>query len=403
MTRRITIASQKGGVGKTTVTINLGYSLRRLGTKVLIVDADPQGGVATACKSTGIEKKGLVQVLRGEISLDQAVVPLKGHQLSMLGTGMSKPEDLIYFEEQVAANRLSELFASWSSDFDFVLFDAPVGVGSVTRELLSVSDSLLQVINCRAGTVKTISKLLNLYVWIRKNRNPALKLEGILFNMMTEASKIEERISKQLISRLPARLFFNTRIPSDPIFEIASLKGVPLEELSAGRAIGKNFMELAIEVDTKKHQDVGDMLSGDEYEIASEDDPGDGIPDGTAVKHVDKIKEALEELCISGGFYGAVVADVMGFSLADYHSPLDVDSLATYSSLLGEALAKAGSIIDMPEANNLIMDINSTDKMLLHRFSILDDQYSLVAVCPQEVEAIGEVSLAATRIAGALS
>ena len=401
MTRKIVIASQKGGVGKTTVAINLGYSLRRLGSKVLLVDTDPQGGVATVCKRKELNSNGLVQVLRGEVSFDDAVVPLMGEQLYVIGTGITVPEDVAFFEEEVMGQKLRNLFSSGLDTYDFVLFDAPVGVGFITRELLACSDSLLQVINCRAGTAKTVSRLLNLYVWMRKNVNQSLKLEGILFNMVDDTDQIEQKIMKQLMSRLPVKLFFNSVIPSDSIFEIAALKGVSLEQLEAGHGIAKKFMEMAVEVDSRKHQSVGELLYGEEEEISVLDDGQE--ENNASGEYVDKIREVLADLCGNGGFYGAVVADGMGFSLADYESPLSVDALSTYSSLLGEALSKAGSIIEMPEANNLVMDINENDKMLLHRFAILDDLYSLVAVCSQENEAIGEISLAANRIAGILS
>ena len=401
MTRKIVIASQKGGVGKTTVAINLGYSLRRLGSKVLVVDADPQGGIASICKTKELNSKGLVQILRGDISFSEAVLPLKGDQLHVLGTGMASPEDVAYFEEEVMGKRLHTLFESGLESYDFVLFDAPVGVGFIARELLACSDSLLQVINCRAGTAKTVSRLLNLYVWMRKNFNKSLKLEGLLFNMVDETNEIEQKIMKQLMSRLPVKLFFNSIIPHDPIFEIAALKGVSFEELEAGKGIAKKFMEMAVEVDSRIHQSVGDLVYGEEEDISALEDGQEETNDSG--EYVDKIREVLADLCSNGGFYGAIVADDMGFSLADYQSPLAVDALSTYSSLLSETLSKAGSIIEMPEANNLVMDINENDKMLLHRFVILDDLYCLVAICSQENEALGEISLAATRIAGVLS
>lgn len=403
MTRKITIASQKGGVGKTAVTINLAYSLRRLGKKVLIVDGDSQGGVATACRLKILNSKGLVQVLRGEFTLAEVAVPLDGENLAVVGTGISGPADIVFFEEQVAAKKMGPLFAGEVGGYDFVLYDAPVGLGVVTRELFAISDSFIQVLTCRAGAVTTLAKLLNLYIWIRNNFNPDLKIEGILFNMLNGASVIEERIVKQLKSRLPAKLFFDTGIPFDEVFEVASIKAVPLEKLPAGHRVARDFMTLAVEVDTRKHQFVGDLLFGEDGDFAALEESQDKESSRATLQHRDEIKDALQEMCENGGFYGAVVADEMGFPLADYSSPIGVDALATCSSLLGEALVKAGSIIEMAEVNNMTMDINAEDKLVLHRFDILDEAYVLVAVCPQEVEALGEVGLAAARIAKSLS
>lgn len=403
MTRKITIASQKGGVGKTAVTINLAYSLRRLGKKVLIVDGDSQGGVATACRLKVLNSKGLVQVLKGEHSLAEVTVPLDGDGLAVIGTGINKPEDIVFFEEQAAAKNLGSLFETDLSDYDFVLYDAPVGVGVVTRELFSISDSFIQILNCRAGTVITLSKLLNLYIWIRNNFNSDLKIEGILFNMFNDSSVIENKIVKQLKSRLPTKLFFDTSIPFDEVFEVASIKALPLEKLAAGHRVARDFMALAVEVDTKKHQFVGDVLFGDAYDFTSMEDSSEEESANAALQHRDEIKDALKEMCESVGFYGAVVADEMGFPLADYSSPIGIDALAACSSLLGEALVKAGSIIEMSDVNNMAMDINAEDKLVLHRFAILEEWYFLVVVCPQDVDALGEIGLAAARIANFLS
>jgi chromosome partitioning protein len=403
MTRKITIASQKGGVGKTAVTINLAYSLRRLGKKVLIVDGDPQGGVATACRLKILHSIGLVQVLKGERTLAGVAVPLEGDELAVIGTGITGPEDIVFFEEQAAAGKLGPLLTGDLGAYDFVLFDAPVGVGVITRQLLSISDSFIQVLNCRAGTVITLSKLLNLYLWIRKNFNPELKIEGILFNMLNSASVIENKIVKQLKSRLPAKLFFDATIPFDHVFEVASIKALPLEKLAAGHRVARDFMALAVEVETRKHQFVGDTLFGDDYDFAAIAETQEETSGSAALKNRDEIKEALKEMCDGAGFYGAVVADEMGFPLADYSSPIGVDALATCSSLLAEALVKAGSIIEMADINNLLVDINEDDKLVLHRFSILNEDYVLVAVCPQEVDALGEIGLTAARIVNALS
>ncbi len=401
MTRKITIASQKGGVGKTAITINLAYSLRRLGKKVLIVDGDSQGGVATACRLKILNSKGLVQVLRGEENLEGVAVPLDGDDLAAIGTGASTPEDIVYFEEQAAVGRLGALFSGDFDNYDFILYDAPVGIGVVTRGLFAISDSFIQVLNCRAGTVITLSRLLNLYIWIRKNFNPDLKIEGILFNMLNSSSVIESKIVKQLKSRLPARLFFDTAIPFDDAFEVAAIKALPLEKLQAGHRTARDFMALAVEVETRKHQFIGDVMFGDDYDFAP---PEEARGEESALApNRDELKEALSEMCENGGFYGAVVADEMGFPLADYSSPIGVDALATCSSLLGEALVKAGTIIEMSEVNNLVMDINQEDKLVLHRFSLLDENYMLVAICPREVEALGEIGLATARIIKSLS
>jgi hypothetical protein len=89
--------------------------------------------------------------------------------------------------------------------------------------------------------------------------------------------------------------------------------------------------------------------------------------------------------------------------LAEHQSPFGIDALSTFGSVLGEALANAGNILKVPEANNIVMDISEEEKLVLHRFPIMDSNYYLLAVCPQESEVLGELGYAADRIAAELT
>ena len=214
MTTRIAIASHKGGVSKTTTTLNLGYALSKLGKKVLLVDTDPQGGIGFACNLRFITTKGLVTILKGEMGISEARVFIDDSEnLAVIGTGIETPEDISYFEEQATSGHLKEVLQTELNEYDYILYDAPVGIGLITRELLAASDSFIHVINCRANTIKSVARLLQLFVWIRKKIKPGLRHAGILITMFDEKNTTEKRYLKLLRSRLPASLFFNTKNP----------------------------------------------------------------------------------------------------------------------------------------------------------------------------------------------
>lgn len=399
--------SQKGGVGKTTVTLNLAFSLCRIGgKKVLVIDADPQGGIAAAVNLK--PEKGLVQILRGECSLKEALVPLKGDSLLLLANGILVPEDIVYLEEQAMAGELRSILAVFG-EYDFVLYDSPSGIGAISREILSVCNSFIQVIDCLAGSVKSMAKLLKLSSWIKRQVNPGLYLEGVVVNRFRADDQIQVKILEKVKSRFPARLFFETLIADEPVFEHAAIKGLPVERFTDGKKATKSFLAMAIEVCAKK------MRSQEDINALAEEALGDGVGDfsqliGKEGDHSldkapiqgDRVTAILKDLCGNCGCRGAVVADEMGLPLAEHQSPFGVDALSTYGSILGEALAGAGNILKMSEANNIIMDLNEDDKLVMRRFPIMDANYFLLAVCPQEAEVLGELEYATDRIATAL-
>jgi len=406
MNRKIAVLSQKGGVGKTTVTLNLAYSLCRIGgKKVLVIDADPQGGIASAVNLKPMQ--GLVQILRGECSLKEAMIPLKGDKLVLLANGIQLPEDIVFLEQQAMAGELRPILAVFG-EYDFVLYDSPAGIGAITREILAVCNSFIQVIDCQAGSVKSMAKLLKLSSWIKRQVNPGLYLEGVLVNRFRAESGIQVKILERVKSRFPARLFFETIIADESVFEHAAIKGLPVERFVDGKRATRAFLAMAIEVCAKKMRSQEDINAlaevalGDDGELAQLfDKDGDQNLSKTPLQG-DRVNEILRELCGNCGCRGAVVADEMGLPLAEHQSPFGVDALATYGSILGEALVGADSILKMSEANNVAMDINDDEKLVMRRFPIMDSNYFLLAVCPQDAEVLGELEYATDRIADEL-
>jgi chromosome partitioning protein len=264
MTRIITVASQKGGVGKTTTTLNLGFSLGRLGNRVLLVDTDPQGSIGLATNLRKRTQHGMVQVIRGELSLEKVISITKDRTMGVLGTGALEPDDAILLEDAARDGRLKAVIAECATAFDYVIVDAPAGVGSQVSALLEASDGVILVLRAQALALKSLPTLLRLIHHVRETRNAKLLLEGILFTVRHHELPEENKSCEEFLQGLPAPFFFETQIPYDPRFEEASGKCIPLALLKGGEDLSRIFLDLAVEFRAREARRISPQGGQDE-------------------------------------------------------------------------------------------------------------------------------------------
>ncbi|HEW79013.1 MAG TPA: ParA family protein [Phycisphaerales bacterium] len=387
----ITIASQKGGVGKTTTALNLGYSLSRKGKKILIVDGDPQGGFTAACNLKKKTAKGLLHILDGIVQGADAIQPLYHGQLAALGSGVINAEDIALYESAAAGEQLATVLRDLAAGYDYLLIDAPVGVGVIVKALLSASDLYLIVINCKAGTMKTLPRLMKTGEWVKKNVNSNLEFLGVLVNMYDAENPSEVKIYTYFKSSLSRKFFFDSVIPLDNQLETASFRSVPVAMVAEGAEVAAAFDRFADELlsrvnDTAETSEAVDTTGSD----------GEKFED-------DFYTNLLKELCEKSDYYGAVLADEMGFPLADYNCPINTDALAAFTSVLGDSLEKAESILEQEDANNITLEINESDKVALRRLNALNSTYFLLVICPQAAVFPGLVELTISEIIAKLT
>jgi chromosome partitioning protein len=188
MTQIISIANQKGGVGKTTTSINLSAALAKIGKKVLLVDCDSQ---ANATTGMGIDKPNLAyslyQGMIGEATIDDIIIPTVLPKLMMIPANI----DLIGFEiEMVSAKgrekKLKELLEQIKERFDYIIIDCPPALSLLTLNAFTAADSVLIPLQSEFYALEGLGQLLDTIKRVKSSFNPGLKIKGIIRIMTCE-------------------------------------------------------------------------------------------------------------------------------------------------------------------------------------------------------------------------
>ena len=198
--RVIAIANQKGGVGKTTTTVNLGACLAELGYRTLIVDLDPQGNASTGL---GIDTRGLetsmYHVIMQEVPLENCVEPSSVKNLFVAPASL----DLAGAEiELVPAfsreNRLRKAIADVHDDYDYVLIDCPPSLGLLTVNGLNAASEVLVPIQCEYYALEGLGQLLRNVDLVKRNLNPTLEVSTIVCVMYDARTKLAEQVVREV-------------------------------------------------------------------------------------------------------------------------------------------------------------------------------------------------------------
>jgi len=250
MTDRVVVMSQKGGVGKTTVTLNLGLALAERGKRTLIVDMDPQGGIGLSLARPDTEWRGLVDVLVGAAQTSEVLVRTHEQRLTILPRGRLDPVDVLRFEQVIARpDELESVIAQVEQEFDYVLLDAPSGLGAITRAALSFAAWALVVFKADPLSVRSIQQALRVIDHVSKEDNANLKLLGILPTMVELTKDFSQSSLVALWSGFGG--VFDTMIPKTDALGEASQLGLPLSYVggSAPPEV-RRFEALATEVES---------------------------------------------------------------------------------------------------------------------------------------------------------
>ncbi len=266
MGKIITVASQKGGVGKTTTALNLAFGLSRLGGRTLIIDSDPQGGIAIASNLKKKTDRGLIDILKNECAPQDVVMYTRDGTLAVVGVGVLDPLDVVKLENEARRGNLGALVRALAEGFDYAIVDAPAGVGGIVTSMLGASDSVILAVHPRNLSLKTLPSFLKALKWTKRNFNPGLRLEGILLTMFDARNAAEAKALEEIKNVFPEEIFFKTAIPLDGRFEEASLRAVPVSMLPGGQEAARYYLDLTLEL---KERELFEKMKGDEDEDAT--------------------------------------------------------------------------------------------------------------------------------------
>ena len=252
MGKIIALANQKGGVGKTTTTMNLGASLATLEKSVLIVDADPQ---ANASSGLGVDIKEV------ECSLYECIVNMADIKDAIYTTDIDNLDiipshiDLVGAEIEMLNmdNRekiLRQLLEPIRADYDYILIDCSPSLGLITVNALTAADSVIIPVQCEYFALEGISKLLNTIKIIKSKLNPTLEIEGFLLTMYDSRLRLANQIYDE-VKRHFQELVFKTVIQRNVKLSESPSHGLPVILYDADSTGSKNHLALAKEIISK--------------------------------------------------------------------------------------------------------------------------------------------------------
>ncbi|WP_165007397.1 MULTISPECIES: ParA family protein [unclassified Enterococcus] len=249
MAQIISVANQKGGVGKTTTTVNLGACLASLGKKVLLVDMDAQGN---ATSGVGIRKPDVSQdiydVLVNELPIAEATLVTEHENLSIVPATLQLAGAEIELTSMMAReSRLKGSLAEIKDQYDYILIDCPPSLGHLTINSFTASDSILIPVQCEYYALEGLSQLLNTVRLVQKHFNPELEIEGVLLTMYDARTNLGNEVVEEVRKYFREKVY-ETIIPRNIRLSEAPSHGKPIIDYDPRSRGAEVYQALAKEV-----------------------------------------------------------------------------------------------------------------------------------------------------------
>jgi chromosome partitioning protein len=249
MGRVISIASQKGGVGKTTTAINLGACLAQENKRVLIVDIDPQGNATSGLGINGNDQRlSTYEVLIGQAEVQEALMPTTLSTLDLLPAGQRLSGAEVELVGMMAREtRLKSCLAKVRDDYDYIFVDSPPSLGLLTINSLTASDSVLIPLQCEYLALEGLTQLIGAIRLVQDHLNPGLRIEGVLLTMYDARLNLSQQVAEEARKFFAERVY-KTVIPRNVRLSEAPSFGKPIVLYDPHSSGAESYRELAREV-----------------------------------------------------------------------------------------------------------------------------------------------------------
>ena len=255
MGRIIAIANQKGGVGKSTTSINLSAALTEYGKKVLVIDCDPQGNTTSGF---GIEKneveKTLYELMLGEYTIEETIQENVIENLSVISSNVDLAAaeiELIGIEEKeyILKNQVAKI----RDNYDYIIIDCPPSLNMLTVNAMTTADTVLVPIQCEYYALEGLSQLLHTIELVKERLNPELEMEGVVFTMYDARTNLSLQVVENVKENLNQNIY-KTIVPRNVRLAEAPSHGLPITKYDAKSAGAESYMLLAEEVINRENE-----------------------------------------------------------------------------------------------------------------------------------------------------
>lgn len=226
--KSLVIASQKGGVGKTTLSLNLALAFARSGYRTVLIDTDPQGAIGLSLSKSLTSRLGLADCVAGETTVERALVSTRVDGFSIMPVGTVRPAETQSFGAAMAdGSRLRGVLGTLGERFDLAVVDTPCGFGGITAGALRACTHVISPIQAEPISLRSVTQLLEMVKALGAEGDVA-GVVGFVLSMLQTHDESSLQVARDVWEMFPRELLFDVSIPRDGVFLEATAAGVPV-------------------------------------------------------------------------------------------------------------------------------------------------------------------------------